>query len=402
LTQQLGAGILLRCVRSGDLVFIRAKVVNGTTYYQAVQGYRDEQDRVRHRTVASLGRHATPDEAIAAAQQDLSRLKARLRELGPLAERSKTRAKEAARLRAQVAQLNLQLERLTACAIEMSSSTPDPSQGSDETAEARIPDIRVWRGTPLGRQVLLTFTGRKIRELAAKIERGPGFKDAEARQRFATEMRRWALFWRHQVGPSARPLPKKARSATASLTDPTPGESRDALLRLAGKARQVARLQAELAAELYRLPSAARDALAWHLLPDLAPGRPVRWADLPDDVRPWVQGREAISHLHPDLRRAEHRLRQLADAAKKAAAPIEVRTGPRAAKLGEAIHDLGRIWLELTGEPPRLGLSKYRRGDRGPFGNFVRAVVQLLWPRAGSVDGYIRDVCRSYREQPAQ
>jgi hypothetical protein len=383
-------------------VFIRAKTVKDKTYFQAIQTYRDKQGRVRHRTVVSLGRHATPEAAIAAAQGDLRGLEARLCELGPLAERSKTSVKEAERLRAQVARLNRQIERLTACATEMSRCTPDPSQGSHETAGARAPAIRVWRGTPIGRQVLFTFNGRKIRELAAEIERGPDFKDAEARQRFATEMRRWASFWRHQVGPSARPRPKKARSATASLTDPTPKESRDALLRLADKAKQGARLQAELAAELYRLPSPARDALAWYLPPDLAPGRPVRWADLPDDVRPWVQGREAISHLHPDLHRTEHQLRQLADAAKKAAAPIEVRTGPRAAKLGEAIHDLGRIWLELTDTPPRLGSSAYRRGERGPFGNFVHTVVQLLWPKPGSLDGYIRDVCRSYRVHPAQ
>jgi hypothetical protein len=191
-------------------VFIRAKTVKDKTYFQAIQTYRDKQGRVRHRTVVSLGRHATPEAAIAAAQGDLRGLEARLCELGPLAERSKTSVKEAERLRAQVARLNRQIERLTACATEMSRCTPDPSQGSHETAGARAPAIRVWRGTPIGRQVLFTFNGRKIRELAAEIERGPDFKDAEARQRFATEMRRWASFWRHQVGPSARPRPKKA------------------------------------------------------------------------------------------------------------------------------------------------------------------------------------------------
>jgi hypothetical protein len=100
-------------------MFIRSKLVNGQAYHQLVRGYRDEQGRVRHHTVASLGRHATPQEAIAAAQDDLRKLEARLRELEPPAEPSKTSARQAARLRAQVARLNLRIERLTACAARM-------------------------------------------------------------------------------------------------------------------------------------------------------------------------------------------------------------------------------------------------------------------------------------------
>ncbi len=44
-------------------MFIRQKTVKGETYYQAVETYRDD-GKVRHRTVASLGRHSDPAVAI--------------------------------------------------------------------------------------------------------------------------------------------------------------------------------------------------------------------------------------------------------------------------------------------------------------------------------------------------
>lgn len=48
-------------------MFVRAKTVKGRTYYQAVETYRDEDGRVRHRTLGSLGTHATIAAARAAA-----------------------------------------------------------------------------------------------------------------------------------------------------------------------------------------------------------------------------------------------------------------------------------------------------------------------------------------------
>jgi hypothetical protein len=285
----------------------------------------------------------------------------------------------------------------------------------DETAWAGVQDIRVCRGRRRGgKQTITTFDDQKIEELAAEIERRPGFKDAEARKRFPTELRRWASFWLHQAGSSARPLPKKKRGTTASLSDPTPREVQDTLRQLESKARtfaeQVRRHASELDRALYPLPQAVRDALGWHMPPDPAADRPPSWASLPEDLQRRAQGKESfnrlcadLSSIKPWLRRSVDAAEQCADVARKAAmAQAKVRTGPRPAKLGKAIHDLGRIWFELTGVPPRLGSSAYSPGARGPFGNFVHAVVPLLWPGAGSMAGYIRDVCRSYREHPAQ
>jgi hypothetical protein len=169
-------------------------------------------------------------------------------------------------------------------------------------------------------------------------------------------------------------------------------------------AKQARGQPTKLELALWRLPDTARDALARHMPPLSATDGSPAWAGLPDDVQLYAQGREALSHLSADVSTMMLRLRQLADAAGKAAAAIQadVRTGPRPAKLGEAIQDLGRIWFELTGKPPRLGSSAYSEDNRGPFGNFVRAVVLLLWPGAGSMGGYVRDVCRSYRGHSAQ
>jgi L-alanine-DL-glutamate epimerase-like enolase superfamily enzyme len=95
-------------------MFIRSKVVKGETYYQAVEGYRDEQGRVRHRTVASLGRSATPDEAVVVARKDLRRLQARLAKFEPLASYSKQFGRRVDGLRSRMARLTQQLERLKA------------------------------------------------------------------------------------------------------------------------------------------------------------------------------------------------------------------------------------------------------------------------------------------------
>ena len=45
-------------------MYVRAKVVKGETYYQVVEGYRDEAGRVRHRNIISLGRKEEMDWAI--------------------------------------------------------------------------------------------------------------------------------------------------------------------------------------------------------------------------------------------------------------------------------------------------------------------------------------------------
>jgi hypothetical protein len=93
-------------------MFIRRKVAKGETYYQAVEGYRDEQGRVRHRTVASLGRSATPDEAVVVARKNLRRLQTRLAKFEPSARYSKQFGRRVDGLRSRMARLTQQLKRL--------------------------------------------------------------------------------------------------------------------------------------------------------------------------------------------------------------------------------------------------------------------------------------------------
>ena len=59
-------------------MFIRSKIVGGTTYYQAVESYRDG-DRVRHRTVVSLATAATVPEAIQDAEHAIKVTQKRVR-----------------------------------------------------------------------------------------------------------------------------------------------------------------------------------------------------------------------------------------------------------------------------------------------------------------------------------
>lgn len=68
-------------------MFIRSRTAKGTTYYQVIATYRDDDGKVRHRTVLSIGRHPTPAIALAAARKALARTKreiARMEAWGPL------------------------------------------------------------------------------------------------------------------------------------------------------------------------------------------------------------------------------------------------------------------------------------------------------------------------------
>jgi hypothetical protein len=95
-------------------MFIRRKVVKGQTYYQAVEGYRDEQGRVRHRNLAALGRSPTPDAAVAVARKDLRRLQARLAKLEPGARSFKQIGRRVDGLRSRIASSAQRLARLQA------------------------------------------------------------------------------------------------------------------------------------------------------------------------------------------------------------------------------------------------------------------------------------------------
>jgi hypothetical protein len=97
-------------------MFIRSKPVAGRTYYQVVESYRDQTGTPRHRTVASLGRHPSPADALAAARKALAgarRELARWEELaaahpafaGRRTEAEATLRRRIARLEAQIATL---------------------------------------------------------------------------------------------------------------------------------------------------------------------------------------------------------------------------------------------------------------------------------------------------------
>lgn len=55
-------------------MYVRSKVVKGTTYYQIVEGVRDG-DRVRQRIVMALGTTPDPAEAMARMRRELARLR---------------------------------------------------------------------------------------------------------------------------------------------------------------------------------------------------------------------------------------------------------------------------------------------------------------------------------------
>jgi hypothetical protein len=104
-------------------VFIRSKVVKGATYFQVIEGYRDEQGRVRHRTVGSLGQCPTPRDAIEANKKCLARLGRRLARWEPIAEHSQMATREAERLRTAIERLTQQNEKLTAMGKALSVDT---------------------------------------------------------------------------------------------------------------------------------------------------------------------------------------------------------------------------------------------------------------------------------------
>jgi hypothetical protein len=60
----------------GAEVFIRSKVVEGETNYQLIKKFRDkETGKIRHHTIASLGRHRTVEAALKDKRRQLNRLK---------------------------------------------------------------------------------------------------------------------------------------------------------------------------------------------------------------------------------------------------------------------------------------------------------------------------------------
>ena len=97
-------------------MYVRAKVVKGATYYQLVEGYRDDTGRVRHRTLVSLGRHPTVADALKATDREVRRLRRALeteRDLWPASSaRSPRSVARLAVLERQVARVEERRQRL--------------------------------------------------------------------------------------------------------------------------------------------------------------------------------------------------------------------------------------------------------------------------------------------------
>lgn len=119
-------------------MFVRSKVVKGHTYYQAVQGYRDESGLVRHRTVASLGREPTLEGAIKAEQRRLAGIRrTRSRYRGTM---------HTATLRAKVELLERQLAAATA-KVELLRAILDgevPAVDTTATGGDEVVSTRRW------------------------------------------------------------------------------------------------------------------------------------------------------------------------------------------------------------------------------------------------------------------
>ena len=249
--------------------------------------------------------------------------------------------------------------------------------------------IREWRGTKEGRVTLQAFPGKKMRQLANIIEPRPGFRDAAARRRFATEVRHWAYFWLCQQR-RYKGLPLKPTTLTLR---------RDALRKLGGEAASVAKRTKALCKQLHGLPDRARDLLATSMdacgpfdgaspFSSAGAGRAAvgrrrrRTAGL---------GRLSRRGCQPacDSGRCGKRAADLADQA--------VRRGRPDRSLGVVIHDLAQIWLDATGRAPTRSWNEYRGERYGAFPDFVYAAIAPFWPEAEKVDGLIDKVCSEFR-----
>lgn len=128
-------------------MFIRSKTVGGRTYYQVVQGWR-EGGRVRHRTIASLGRSPTIELALDAAESQ--REAARLERDGATKPRWTRRPTE--KLDRLIASRDAKVELLTGLASGASIAEPTARRRRrpEVTASARpaaVPAVEVpdWR-----------------------------------------------------------------------------------------------------------------------------------------------------------------------------------------------------------------------------------------------------------------
>ena len=107
-------------------MYVRSKVVKEATYYQVVEGFRDEASgRVRHRNVISLGRCASIEEAIANTRRVEARIRRRLAKV-PETELSDLMRAERDRLAARLTQQGARRAVLQELAKVLSVDTTRP------------------------------------------------------------------------------------------------------------------------------------------------------------------------------------------------------------------------------------------------------------------------------------
>ena len=252
-----------------------------------------------------------------------------------------------------------------------------------------VPRPWTWRAAPDGRDALRAFPGRKIRELAAIIEAGPGFSGMDERHAFPYFIRLWARGWFsvESEPPKARPL--EQREALAAVQ-----KAAEALHQAVGA-----------------LPKEAMDLLTHRLT--WRPGLPTeliftemnpasKLEDYPPELREDIlriektMQAEAVRRLTAKALPSE--LARLAAAAGRARVAIKVPGGRPQRSYREPIEDLAGIWMSATGERPTITYDPYRRRRSGAFRDFVYAASKPVFPAMGSVDKLIEEACRACRE----
>ena len=250
--------------------------------------------------------------------------------------------------------------------------------------------IRDWRGTKEGRVTLQAFPGKKLRELADIIEPRPGFRDAAARRRFATDVRHWAYFWLCQEAatsacrPSRRPRPSGAtpcgswaarrprwRSARRRCASSCTGcrTERGTCLRPPWALRP-------LSAARRRSPGWSRTRGGGRRLRRAAGlGRPSHRGCQPA-CDPGRCGRAGCGPGRPG------------------SAPGQA--GP---KPGRRDPDLAQIWLDATGHAPTRSWNEYRGERYGAFPDLCLRCDRAPLARGGKVDGLIDEVCSEFRSR---
>jgi hypothetical protein len=96
-------------------MFIRGREANGVVYYQVIETYRDADNRVRQKSLVSLGRCEDPREALANMQRKLVAIQEQRRLVLATIERHRYQARQgAAKLGAIERKLACQAERIRA------------------------------------------------------------------------------------------------------------------------------------------------------------------------------------------------------------------------------------------------------------------------------------------------